>query len=157
MSLTSEQITAGKTYTVALDKQRLSFKRFNDAVALVKGIDGRTENRAYDPQDPAATPAGYVKIDNPVPAVSEYDGATRTWTVTVPARSIRILSDLRSLVSAYSAEVTEGTRKTVPVKPVKPVKPRDSETRRASRLYGTDMAEYADGFTPEERRAFGGQ
>lgn len=31
-----------------------------------------------------------------------------------------------------------------------------SQTRAASRMYGTDMAEYGDGFTPDERAAFGG-
>lgn len=153
MSLTGEQITAGKTYTVRIDKRALSFKRGNDAVALVKGINGTVEDVIYDPENPAAMRTGYVKVENPIPAVSEYDGAARTWAVTVPAGSIRVLSDLRTLAGAYSAEVTEGA----PEPAAAPVKPRGSETRHASRQYGTDMAECADGFTPEERRAFGGR
>lgn len=147
MSLTGEQITAGKTYTVRIGRE-LYGKRRNDAVARVKGINGQIEDVIYDPQNPAAMRTGYVKIDNPVPATSRYDGATQTWTVAIPAGSIRILADLRALADAYGAEVTEGAA-------TAPVNPRSSETLRASRLYGTDMAEYADGFTPGERRAFG--
>lgn len=129
MSLTGEQITAGKTYTVTINKRELSHKRFSDAVKRIKGIGEREDHSAA------------------------YDPATQAWTVVLPADSFWGLDDLRTLASAYGAEVTEGAPKTTATS----VMPRGSETRRASRQYGTDMAEYADGFSPEERRAFGGR
>lgn len=143
MSLTGNEITAGATYAVRIDKKALSFKRGNDAVALVKGVNGQVEDLVYDPQNPAANPrTGYVRLENPQPAVSKYDPATQTWAVTVPAGSIRVLESLRTLAGHYDAYVTEGA----PDAPAAPAKP----ARPASRIAWKDV-EGGDGFTNEER------
>lgn len=154
MALTETEITAGAAYTVRIDRSALSGKRFSDAVALVKGIDGQRADYVYDPQDPAALATGYVRNEDPETATATYSGTSRAWTVTIPAAGGRALSDLRAAVTAYGAAVTAGQDDASA--PAAPRRPRSSETERVSRLYGTDMAEYGSGFSPEERRAFGG-
>lgn len=138
MSLTGQEITAGKTYTVRIDKQALSFKRGNDAVALIKSIDGRCEAYLYDPQNPAALRTGYVKNESTETATSKYDGTSKTWTVHVPTTG-SALSDLQTLASAYDAEVAEVTAGNPAPAPAAP-----RERRFA------DWAEYGSGFGPDE-------
>lgn len=77
--MTATDITAGATYTVHFEHGKLSHKRFNDAVALVRGI-GRYEGSSAD-----------------------YDTATRTWTVTLDPEANRALADLQNAVDAYGA------------------------------------------------------
>jgi hypothetical protein len=142
VSLTEQQVTAGTTYVVRIPKAELSFKRGNDAVALVKGIDGQRDDYVYDPQNPKAYRTGYVANEDPAKAVSKYDGATQAWTVTIPAGGGKALSDLRTLVSAYDAEVEDAGTATVP-----PVAA--PAARNAARPWA-DWAEYGCGFGPDE-------
>lgn len=125
MTLTSSQITAGATYSVRLDGT-LSGKRFRDAAALAKSIGTRPETS------------------------SVFDAASKTWTVTLPADSVGGLADLRTLAGAYDSAVEiAGTASPAPAVTARTAG-RSSETQRASRLYGMDMAEYGTGFTPDE-------
>jgi hypothetical protein len=75
------EITAPGTYTVTFDGERLSSKRFNDAIKLIKGLDQLEETTAT------------------------YDSARRAWTVTLPEGSQRGLSDLRIAARSYGATV----------------------------------------------------
>ena len=105
MALTRDEITAGATYTVRFG-HGLSDKRFHDAVSLVKNIDGMRETHVYDPGHPDANATtGYRRNDDPATASAKYDGAAKTWTVTIPASGGRPLSDLQNAAHAYDAVV----------------------------------------------------
>ena len=139
MSLTGNEITASRTYTVTLDES-LSHKRFRDAVALVKGINGRVVGLVYDPASPKAYKTGYCESTDT--AASSYDSATRTWTVTIPDGGGYPLADLRALASAYGAEVTDAAQETAAAAPAPRRRPANAE-----------WAEYAGGFGPDELAA----
>lgn len=146
------EITAGATYTVRIDKHALSFKRGNDAVALVKGINGQREDYYYAPEHPEALRTGYVRNDDPATATSAYDPQTQTWTVTIPAAGGRALASLQTLADAYDAAVEPVTEDAPAPEPAAaPAKPART-VRRNGR--GRDFyTEYADGFGPDERAA----
>lgn len=153
MALTEDEITAGQTYTVTIDGS-LSGKRFRDAVALIKGINGRLVGLVYDPQNPAAYRTGYVESKET--ATATYDGATRAWTVMIPAGGGYPLADLRSLVHAYDAEVeVAGTgQPAAPAPAAAPAKP--PRAPRSHVRNGIDWAEYGDGFSPVDERPYMG-
>src|SRR5258708_16840094 len=92
MPLTRDEITAGATYTVRLDRE-LSFKRFADAKALVKRIGEREDHAA------------------------SYNAAAKAWTVTLPSDSVMGLRDLQNLAHAYSADVEHATEASTPAPP----------------------------------------
>ncbi len=147
MALAETEITADAAYAVRFERG-LSAKRFRDAVALVKGIDGQRNEYVYDPENPAASNVGYVRNDDPASATANFDAASKTWTVTIPAAGGRALSDLQTAARAYDAIVERDSGTERPHGTARAAA--DSETQRASRLYGTDMAEYGCGFGPDE-------
>lgn len=104
-AITEDEITTTTAYTVRFAYGHLSPKRFRDAVALVKGIDGRRDSHYYDPSSPDAKRTGYVANTDAETSTAKYDGASRTWTVTIAAHGDGALADLRIAVSSYDAIV----------------------------------------------------
>ena len=103
-AITEDQITPGAAYTVRFD-HGLSAKRFRDAVALVKGINGKRDSYYYDPSHPDATRSGYVANTDAEVSTAKYDPASRTWTVPIAAPGDSAQSDLQTAARAYDALV----------------------------------------------------
>lgn len=132
MALTREEITAGATYTVRIDRHELSVKRFNDAVKLVKGLNERPETTA------------------------RYDGATRSWAVTLPADSVGGVNDVQVLAYIYNAtvEIATGPQAPAAQAPRKAAAPRQ-QMSGWGRTMGLAEREDGDGYTRSERDAMG--
>ena len=96
-------MTETGTYIVRMD--RLSHKRFGDAVKLVKSINGLWDEMIYDPQHPDANAVGYVRNDCDEAASAEFDGNLKVWIVTIPRNAQTAADRLDTLARGYSANV----------------------------------------------------